>query len=743
MTALERARLTQDATPAASRMIDAIKKRGGLLDTVNRVASVLLEAGEEEFFEESLAKGMELIGRHFDSDWIQIWQNEMIGGELHFVLKYIWLSEVGKKAPPIEVGTAELYSDRWKALFLRGECINGPTAHMIQEDREVYASFGITSTISIPVFHRKEFWGIFCVDDCSKERYYEEDEIGILRSTALMLVNAINRNQQAVQIREALKAIQRANDAKSEFLANMSHEMRTPLNAIIGLTWLNLENENLDPETQSNLEKTHNAGATLLGIVNDILDISKIESGKLELMPVEYNVASVINDTVTQSLLRIGEKPVEFKLDVDKDMFANLYGDELRLKQIINNLLSNAMKFTLQGEVRLTTFCRRDGDVVWLTIVVSDTGQGIKQEDIGKIFDEYAQVKAKANRTIEGTGLGLPITKRLCEMMGGTINVESVYGKGSIFTARLKQLFVSGETIGEETVANLRSFRYSDGRRKLDKGLSRISLPYAHVLVVDDNYTNLDVARGLMKPYGMQIDCLDSGQKAIDAIRAEPWKYDALFMDQMMPGMDGMEATRRIRGIASEYAKRIPIIALTANATAGSEEMFLSKGFQAFLSKPIDISRLDAVIRQWVRNEQKEKAYSGVTPQAMPKIVKSGRFLSVGPIAGIDLERGLKRFGGDEESFASILQAFTASMHELLDSIEHPDEGNISAFEITVHGIKGACYNIFADEIGKSAEILELAAKSMDFAFISQYNPSFLASARALVADLEALLKNV
>ncbi|MCL2741967.1 MAG: ATP-binding protein, partial [Oscillospiraceae bacterium] len=262
--------------------------------------------------------------------------------------------------------------------------------------------------------------------------------------------------------------------------------MRTPLNAILGLTGLCLEGGEMDAETGANLEKIHNAGDMLLSIVNDILDISKIEAGKMELVAVRYDVPSLINDAVTQNILRIGEKPIEFRLDIGTDMFAALHGDELRVKQIVNNLLSNAIKYTDEGHVELSVHCERDGDAVWLTARISDTGKGIRPEDMGRLFADYSQLDAESNRNTEGTGLGLPITKSLAEMMGGTIEVESEYGKGSAFTVRLRQGFVSDVHIGEDVVRNLRRFVYSDDRRGKDSKVRYVRMPYARVLVVDD-----------------------------------------------------------------------------------------------------------------------------------------------------------------------------------------------------------------------------------------------------------------
>ena len=909
------------------RMMSDIEKRDNLLNVINRVAATLLSTTDEKSFEESLLKSMEYIGRHLEADYVQIWPNIIIDDTLHFALEYEWRSEEGRKASPVAIGTSVPYNERWKDLLGSGECINGPVSSLPKEEEELWNSLGITSTITIPLFYQEKFWGIFCADDCTKERYYSEGEVDILRSAGLMLVNAMKRNEQTNQIRNAhdllntvnstatillqsesekfddtlqqcmsmigkavnadrvciwknktiegklycdlvydlpggtgslissdvavnisydnntpgweeilsqgkcinatvsdlsqeeqllLKAhgvkslfvapvfiqnefwgyvgfddynnekifsedevsilnsssllianalvrnemimsIKYANDAKSSFLANMSHEMRTPLNAIIGLTDLSLESETLDRESHATFEKVNDAGVTLLNIVNDILDISKIESGKFELIPSVYEIPSLINDTVTQSIMHKGEKPIEFVLDLNESLPTQLFGDELRIKQILNNLLSNAFKYTKEGTVELKISCFWEGEEVWLAVSVKDTGVGIKPELIETLFDNYVQMDLQSNRRIMGTGLGLSIAKMLVEMMNGSIDVKSEYGKGSVFTVRFPQVFVSDAMIGREMANNLKNFRYYGNKRSEASKQVRISLPYARVLIVDDVETNLDVAKGLMKPYGMQIDCVTSGQEAIDAIKREAVRYNAVFMDHMMSEMDGIEATRIIREIDTEYAKTIPIIALTANAVVGNDEMFLSKGFQAFLSKPIELSRLDAVIRQWVRDKEQDKLIAdnnGNGKSAEPGNEKDRRFVSNRRsgmdrrkinmnLTGLDIEKGIERFYGDRESYFQVLHSYMVHIRPLLDSMEGITEDRLADYAITAHGIKGSSRGIFADEVAGAAENLEKAAKAGDFKYVKTHNDSFLKTAWKLIFDLENLLSNI
>jgi PAS domain S-box-containing protein len=540
----------------------------------------------------------------------------------------------------------------------------------------------------------------------------------------------------------AKEAAEAASKAKSAFLATMSHEIRTPLNAILGLSEIQLQNK-LPEDTRTDLEKIYNSGSTLLGIINDILDISKIEAGNFELIPVDYDTPSLINDTVQLNIVRIGSKPISFKLNIDDTLPARLSGDELRVKQVLNNILSNAFKYTKAGTVTLQARWEKHEKEAVMIFAVSDTGQGIRKEDMDKLFSEYSQLDTRANRKIEGTGLGLSITKKLVEMMNGSIAAESEYGKGSTFTVRFRQQLVDERPIGQEVAANLMSFRLIETRRNRSKNLVRTRMPYGKVLVVDDVATNLDVARGLMLPYGLAIDCVLSGPEAIEKVRREEVKYDAIFMDHMMPGMDGIEAVRIIRNeIGSEYAKTVPIIALTANALAGNEEMFLGAGFNAFIAKPIDIMRLDVLLNQWVRNRQSEETLwkADQEKSAGAETETPEGILENASLEGMDFAAGLKRYG-TEDIYIRILQSFLTHTPALLDKLRSLSRETLPDYAITVHGLKGASYGICAGEIGGEAEELEFAAKAGDYEKVRSKNAAFIAKVEAGLEALEKLLQ--
>jgi len=417
-----------------------------------------------------------------------------------------------------------------------------------------------------------------------------------------------NQIQIVNQIREIelyAKVADDANHAKSAFLAKVSHEIRTPLNAILGISEIQLQDENLSEDMKEALNRIMNSGTLLLGIINDILDMSRIEAGKLQLNQAQYDVGSLINDTVFLNMIKYENKPIEFTLNVDGNVPSMLFGDELRIKQVLNNLLSNAFKYTDSGEVELSVGMENPAnpqdDVITLVFRVRDTGQGMTEEEVSKLWDDYSRFNQEANRTTEGIGLGMGITRSLIEMMNGEIIPESKPGKGSLFTVRLPQGNVGASAMGIEAAERLKKFRSNFTVKTKKSRIEREPLPSGKVLVVDDMELNLYVVRGKLLPYGLQIDTATSGFDAIEKVKNNT--YSIVFMDHMMPKMDGVEATREIRKLGEEYSK-LPIIAITANAVSGVKEMLLHNGFNGFISKPVDTRELDETLRKWMTQEK-------------------------------------------------------------------------------------------------------------------------------------------
>lgn len=381
-----------------------------------------------------------------------------------------------------------------------------------------------------------------------------------------------------------------SNEAKSAFLANMSHEIRTPMNAICGMADMLLD-ENLTEQGREYADTIKASGEGLLGIINDILDFSKIESGKMPVIPEEYYFASMVHDVMSMMEVRIKGKPVELVAKVSDSVPRKLYGDIVRVKQVIINIMGNAMKFTHEGTITLSVSWQQEEKVSGrLLISVSDTGIGIREEDMEKLFHSFEQVDMRKNRGVEGTGLGLSISKLLVENMGGSIQVQSEYGKGSIFSFDIVQEVVDASPC-----------EYSKNKKIVEREQFVIDFaaPEAKVLVVDDNKVNLRVAKGLLGKFGIVPDLVDNGMDSVDMIRRQV-HYDIIFMDHMMPELDGIEATRLIRSIGTPYTDKLPVIALSANAVKGMEAEFLVGGMNDFLPKPIELEMLGGILKKWL-----------------------------------------------------------------------------------------------------------------------------------------------
>jgi len=563
----------------------------------------------------------------------------------------------------------------------------------------------------------------------------------IYRNTTRYIEWSDGRNvqiQNSVDMTELIIAKEQAEKSsrfKSQFLSRMSHEVRTPMNAILGITEIQLQNETLPLGMREALDKIFNSGYLLLGIINDILDLSKIEAGKLELSPTGYDVQNLINDTIQITVVHYDNKPIDFDLQVDENIPLMLFGDELRIKQILNNLLSNAFKYTDKGSISMSVnaeYTQQEKEVT-LVFRISDTGQGMTGEQMEKLFDEYTRFNMEANRTTEGTGLGMSITKQLVRMMNGELSVESEPEKGSVFTVRLPQRIVGSEVLGRELAENIKQF--NAGRitqtNKIPQFV-REYMPYGRVLVVDDVETNLYVARGLMAPYGLSIETATSGFEAIEKVK-DGATFDIIFMDHFMPRLDGVEAAIILR----KWGYTHPIIALTANALAGQAEMFLENGFDGFISKPIDIRQLNALLNKLIRDKYPPKVVEAARQQAV-------KIMSKSPAKKLQSSSGQELtaiFIQDAEKAHARLKTITANAFRRDDDFRQ--------YIINVHSMKSALANIGEDVLSALALKLELAGRAENIPVIMEEIPAFLEALggviekkRSMIADSNNAAEN-
>jgi signal transduction histidine kinase/CheY-like chemotaxis protein/HPt (histidine-containing phosphotransfer) domain-containing protein len=503
--------------------------------------------------------------------------------------------------------------------------------------------------------------------------------------------------------------------AKTTFLARMSHEIRTPMNAIMGMCELARRNMG-KPEALEYLGEIRHAGADLLSIINDILDYTKINTGKITLNDVPYNTANLFYDTLAIIKVRLGTKEIDLSYEMDPSMPGKLKGDEVRVRQVILNLLTNAVKYTPQGFIKFSLgFEISESELIRLRIRVADSGVGIKKEDLGALFGDFVRLNQAAGiRHIEGTGLGLAITRSLCNAMGGDIKVESDFGKGTVFTATLEQTVYDWKPVG---LLNPFDRRTPDGQDEEGDELVSFEAPGLPTLVVDDIETNLVVSKGLLSPYGLEVTTCVRGVEAVELSKKN--RYELIFIDHMMPEMSGGETMKRIRE-ESELNRDVPMIALTAAVMAGMEEEFLADGFNDFLGKPIELKKLHAILERWVPLEKRVK------PGKKPKGGKDKALSSLGfEIEGVDLEEGLRRIGGDANVYLKALSIFCKDASDRLNLFSSVSMENKRDFEIMSHAVKSAAANIGALALSKEAKLLEDAARKGDLYTIRSRYPNF------------------
>ncbi len=610
----------------------------------------------------------------------------------------------------------------------------------------------------------------------------------------------------------------------------MSHEIRTPMNAISGMIDIILR-ESKEQETREYALSIKRACDSLLSIINDVLDISKIESGKLEIINSEYKLSEVLEDVLTIANNRLEDKNLMFVTNFNAELPDHIYGDEVRVKQVMVNILNNAIKFTQEGHIAFDVDGEVVGDKLRLKFTVTDTGHGISEEDKSKLFANFERINTTKNRNIEGTGLGLAISKRLCEMMDGTIEVESEVGKGSSFCVTITQDYKEGATVASidcvksvlifesrelysQSVAtacrqlklapvvccslqseindalNDNDFDYiftssmyhykvqemlikkdvktkivllSDsseikskhdyttilmpanslsvanminGKSLFDENgvnFKYFTAPDCKLLIVDDNLVNLKVAEGLLKPYKFTIDTAENGEQAVEKIKEN--RYDLVFMDHMMPVMDGIDATIAVRAMKGDYFQNIPIIALTANAIVGTREIFIKEGMNDFVAKPIKIAALNEVLTKWL---PKEKQLTGETPPPEQEVQQTTDI----KIAGIDTALGLSRIGGDFESYINILNMYYKDGIKRMPTLhEYFDNQQYNEYRVEVHALKSASASIGALEVSDKARMLEDACIKEDWQYLHQHSTNFCEKFNELVENIREALK--
>ena len=553
---------------------------------------------------------------------------------------------------------------------------------------------------------------------------------GIVLVLLLVAVRYLMSRREAKLYEQEKILADSANKAKSEFLSNMSHEIRTPINAIMGMNEMVIR-ESKDSSILEYSENLRNAARTLLGLVNDILDFSKIEAGKMEIIPVEYHVSSILNDLVNMIQTRAEKKGLDFRINVSSAIPSVLFGDEIRIKQVITNILTNAVKYTEEGGVTLNVTSRRiDDENIYLCVSVNDTGIGIKQEDIQKLFSAFERIEEKRNRNIEGTGLGMNITQRLLALMNSKLHVESVYGKGSTFAFQIEQKIVNAQPIGDFQED------YKKSLNKHNEYHESFAAPDATILVVDDTVMNLTVVKGLLKQTKIKIETALNGPECLKMVVHK--KYDIIFLDHRMPGMDGIETLQEMKKMTDNLNKDTPVISLTANAISGAREQYIAAGFQDYLTKPINSAQLENLIVKYLPPDKIKSADNSAQAEdveevAIPQWLKD--------VDSLNTKEGVEHCGS-VEAYLDALEVFANAINTAADEIEkYYNNGDWKNYTTKVHALKSSSKVIGADELSEKARRLEDAGNSGYIDEIKQDNEPLLKLYRSYADKLKPLIQ--
>ena len=535
-----------------------------------------------------------------------------------------------------------------------------------------------------------------------------------------------------IELENAMAEARKANRARDLFLANMSHEIRTPINTIMGLNELILR-ESQDDTIRGYALDIKQAGDILLTLVSDILDFSKIQSGKMELLESTYDVSSLLNDLINSISIPLRKKKLRLTLDIADDVPYKLSGDEIHLRQIIGNLLSNAVKYTKAGMVTLhLSWKQLEEDSILLEIAVTDTGIGVKQKDMDRIYETFTRLDMEANRSEGGSGLGLAVTNRLVEMMGGKLKVESVYGKGSTFSFAIPQKVVDSKPLGDFKK------QYDKSVRKSIRYKEKFIAPLGKILVVDDNAMNLAVAQDLLRKTKLQIDVASSGAECLEMLKRK--EYHLICMDHMMPGMDGVQTLQAIRELEGNPSRDIPVIALTANAVVGAKEFYLDAGFEDYLTKPIEPEKLEEMMIKYLPKElvylSEDENTDSAEDVGMDGMDEEG-LVDI----GINASHGLKYMGGSRSLYKKVLNDFHEVLVEKQEQLKKMlKKEDMGGYAIIVHALKGNARNIGADELADEAFELEKKSKAGSLEEVEVQSPILFSMMQTMRENLDRFL---